>query len=281
MRKAWKGILAAIILCMVFTASNVVYATEYIQTENAVVFDDAKLMQDEEIEALEKQITNLKDKTGWEILAVTTADAKGKTAMAYADDFYDERTAERADGFLVLIDMDNREIYISTQGKAIRYLTDERTERVLDAGYSYISNGDYASGLSSMIGKVERYYEDGIPKNQYNYDVETGAVSKYHTLTWMEILPVFLLSAGVGLAIYIGVKKSYRLKGGRYEYPYMKYGEMNLIEKEDRFLRAHTTHQRIQTDSGRSGGNHGSGSGRSSTHHSSSGHSHGGGGRKF
>lgn len=281
MRKVWKGIIAAVILCMVFTASNVVYATENKRAEKRVVFDDAELMQDEEIDALAKQITNLKEKTGWEIFAVTTANANGKTAMAYADDFYDERTAESADGFLVLIDMDNREIYISTQGKAIRYLTDVRIERVLDAGYSYISNGEYASGLSSMIGKAEQYYEDGISKNQYNYDVETGAVSKYHALTWTEILPIFLLSAGVGLAIYIGVKKSYRLKGGRYEYPYMKYGEMKLIEKEDRFIRAHTMHQRIQTDSGRSGGSHSGGSGQSSTHHSSGGRSHGGGGRKF
>lgn len=281
MMKMWKKIIAMTILSIVLTVPTIVHATENSQTEGTVVFDDAGLMYDEEITALTMQITNLENRTGWDIFAVTTADAQGKTAMEYADDFYDERTAESADGFLVLIDMDNREIYISTQGKVIRYLTDERIERVIDAGYSYISNGEYAGGLSAMIGKAEYYYDEGILKEQYNYDVDTGSISAYHALTWMEILPIFLLAAGVGLAIFIGVKKSYSLKGGRYEYPYMKYGKMKLTEQEDRFIRAHTTHHRIQTDSGRSGGSHHSGSGRSSTHRSSSGRSHGGGGRKF
>lgn len=302
MMKMWKKLITAVVLCVALVAPAVVtateneifgtevaateiVATEVIETESAgmaesYVFDYAGLMSEDEIAALEMQIAAMKEKTGWDIFAVTTDYAEGKSAVTYADDFYDERTAEDSDGILVLIDMDNREIYISTCGKAIRYLTDARIERVLDDGFYYVSNGEYASCLSAMLSTSEYYYDAGIQENQYNYDVETGAVSEYRTLTWMEVVPVFFLAVVVGLAIFFGVKKSYSLKGGRYEYPYMKYGKLDLTEHQDQFLRAHTTHHRIQTSSS-SGGSSRSSSGRSSTHRSSSGRSHGGGGRRF
>lgn len=255
-------------------------AEESLAAVECFVFDYAGLLSVDEISDLEMQIVDMKEKTGWDIFAVTTDYAEGKSAVAYADDFYDERTSEDSDGILVLIDMDNREIYVSTCGEAIRYLTDARIERILDDGFYYVSNGEYASCLSAMLSTSEYYYDAGIQESQYNYDVETGAVSEYRTLTWMEVVPVFFLAVIVGLAIFFGVKKSYSLKGGRYEYPYMKYGKLDITNHQDQFLRAHTTHHRIQTSSS-SGGSSRSSSGRSSTHRSSSGRSHGGGGRRF
>ncbi len=287
MMKIWKKMMAAILLGVMFITSitvgateNEIYTTESSQVVENYVFDYAGLLSLEELYELEMQIADMKEKTGWDIFAVTTDYAEGKSAVAYADDFYDERTTEDSDGILVLIDMDNREIYVSTCGKAIRYLTDARIERILDDGFYYVSNGEYASCLSAMLSTAGYYYDAGIQESQYNYDVETGAVSEYRTLTWVEVLPVFLLAVVVGLVIYFAVVKSYSLKGGRYEYPYMKYGKLDLTAHEDQFLRTHTTHHRIQTSSS-SGGSSRSSSGRSSTHRSSSGRSHGGGGRKF
>ena len=301
MIKIWKKMVTAILLCMLLVVpvtvgatENAISDTEVVATEITIteaeksdavnaaegyVYDYAGLMSGEEITELEIQIADMKEKTGWDIFAVTTDYAEGKSAIAYADDFYDERTAEDSDGILVLIDMDNREIYVSTCGEAIRYLTDARIERILDDGFYYVSNGAYASCLSAMLDKAEVYYDTGIQQNQYNYDVETGAVSEYRVLTWMEVVPVFFLAAIVGFAIFFGVKKSYSMKGGRYEYPYMKYGKLDLTTHQDQFLRTHTTHHRIQTSSSGSGGR--SSGGRSSTHRSSSGRSHGGGGRRF
>lgn len=279
MMKIWQKMMAAILLGVMLATPSAVSATETESIVENYVFDYAGLLSLEELYELETQIADMKEKTDWDIFAVTTDYAEGKSAMAYADDFYDERTAEDSDGILVLIDMDNREIYVSTCGEAIRYLTDARIERILDDGFYYVSNGEYASCLAAMLSTAEYYFDAGIPQNQYNYDVETGAVSEYRVLTWMEVVPVFFLAVIVGLAIFFGVKKSYSMKGGRYEYPYMKYGKLDLTTHQDQFLRTHTTHHRIQTSSSSSGG-HSSG-GRSSTHRSSSGRSHGGGGRRF
>lgn len=281
MTKIRKRLAVIFCFCILLAVPVAAGAEENEMTvAQSYVYDEAGLLSADEITVLNEQISMMHEETGWDIFAVTTDDANGKSAQAYADDFYDVRTTENSDGILVLIDMDNREIYISSCGRAIRYLTDARVERILDAGYAYVSEAEYAECLSAMLKKAAYYYEAGIPDHQYNYDVETGAVSRYHSLTWEEILPVLLLAAGAGIGVYVFVIRSYKLKGGRYDYPYVKYGKVNLTECEDRFIRAHTSHQHIQTDSGRSGGSS-SGSGRSSTHTSSSGRSHGGGGRKF
>ncbi|MBP5793935.1 MAG: TPM domain-containing protein, partial [Spirochaetaceae bacterium] len=72
------------------------------------------------------------DKYNKEAVIVTTSDAQGKSAEAYADDFYDENdfgTGSGKDGVLFLIDMDNRKIHVSTSGSMIDYLEDWRIEK--------------------------------------------------------------------------------------------------------------------------------------------------------
>ena len=282
MRKIWKKYLAVLVLCILAGMGMCISFTENVLGAVPSVYDEAGLLTEDERVALMEQVTALCEKTGWDIFAVTTANAGGKSAMAYADDFYDARTEEDSDGVLALIDMDNREIYLSTCGDAIRYLEDTRIEAILDDAYYYVADGDYAGCLSAMIYGVEYYYDKGVHQDQYNYDVETGAVSEYRTLTWMEVVPVALLSAGVGIGIYLIVLSRYSIKGTTADsYPYTRYGKVDLTDFDDRFMHQTVTHHRIQTDNGGGGRSSGGSGHRSSVHRSSSGRSHGGGGRKF
>lgn len=277
----WKKIIVIPVLAILLFMMSA-GTPEKVNAEVYFVYDEADLLSDTEEEALDNRIYALMEETGWNIYAVTIDDAQGFSAAAFADALYEDWAGIDTDGFLVLIDMDNREIYLSTSGIAIRYLYDERVERVLDAGYSYVSDGEYASCLSEMISSVEYYYGEGIPEDQYNYDVETGAVSEYYVLTWMEAVPVLLLAALVGFGIYKGITRSYVLNGTDYEYPYTKYGNVNLTKHVDHFLRQSVVHQRIQTNTNSGGAPRSGGSShRSSTHRSSGGGRHGGGGRKF
>ena len=243
------------------------------------VYDGASLLTDQEISSLNEKITTLQQASGWNIYAVTTDHAEGKSARAYADDFFDAHSPEQEDGVALLIDMDNREIYISTCGEAIRYLTDTRVDAILDDAYGYVSEGDYAGCLNAMVDGVSAYYERGINKGQYNYDTQTGKVSVYRSLTPAEILVAVLLALAVG-GIFFGVTVGkYRLKFGTWQYPFRDYGEVNLRVRDDRFVNKFVTHRRIPRQT--SGGGSGGGGSRSSTHRSSSGRSHGGSGRKF
>lgn len=80
---------------------------------------------------------------------------------------------------------------------------------------------------------------------------------------------------GRGAAVYLTAIGRYRLRFGGWSYDHRTNGELTLQKKEDRFIRAVTTHRYIQTQSGSGGG------GRSSTHTVSSGSSHGGGSKGF
>lgn len=283
MRKNWRNYFTVIAVCLFVGLCSAWGSAVSVAGAVGPVYDEAGLLSEEERVELTEQVMALREKTGWDIFAVTTANAGGKSAVAYADDFYDAQTTEDSDGVLVLIDMDNREIYLSTCGDAIRYLEDARINSILDDGFYYVSDGDYAGCLSVMLRDVEYYYDMGIHEDQYNYDIETGARSEYRVLTWMEAIPVILLSAGVGIAIYLIVLNRYSLKGSTRNdnYPYARYGKVDLTDCADRFVHQTVTHHVIQSNNDRGGGHGGGGGHRSSTHHSSSGRSHGGGGRKF
>lgn len=253
-------------------------APEEAVTETAVI-DYAGLFSADECAELYVGIRLLEEASDWDIYAVTTADAMGKTATAYADDFFDTY-AEKEDGVVLLIDMDNREIAISTCGEAIRYLTDARIDAILEEAYTDISNGYYGDCMQTMLDGVQKYYDAGIESNQYNYDVETGKKSVYRSIEPLEAAFAIAAALACGILLYAGVNGKYRVHYGAYQYAFRENGNVVLRKKDDRFVHQTLTHRKIQTQTTGSGGSSGS-SGRSSVHTSSSGHSHGGGSKKF
>ncbi len=277
MRRRIRAFFFVFLLIITLGSVSVCAAEESADGRN--VYDDAGLLTQSEQKAVEEQILALKEASGWNIFAVTTSDTGGKSTMAFADDFFDEHSPEQEDGVAVVIDMDNRQIYISTCGIAIRYLTDERIERILDDAYGEITDGEYKACLSVMLDGVERYYEDGIPSGQYNYDTETGKVSRYRSITLVEFLAALALGILCSVIVWLSVVGKYRLKSPTFHYDFRGNGHLDLRVREDRFINQTLTHRRIPKETSGGGGH--SSAGRSSTHTSSSGRSHGGGGRSF
>ena len=276
----WQHVLRAICLLISMVLAVILWSGAGVfASQVGNVYDDAELLTDRERNALNNEITALTEETGWNIYAVTTDDAQGKSAMAYADDFFDEHSPEQEDGVVLLIDMDNREIWLSTCGIAIRYLTDARIDAILDDAYTDVSNGRYGDCLGTMLDGVAKYYDAGIPGGQYNYDEETGAISVYRTIEPFEFVVAILLAIASGVAVYLVVSAKYRMKIGTYQYAYRENSDVRLRVREDRFVNQTTTHRRIPQQTSSGGGSHSSG--RSTTHRSSSGRSHGGGGRRF
>ena len=104
--------------------------------EGTRVFDEAGLFSAEEVQELETRIDEVRDSQDADLAVLTVEDAQGESAESYADDFYDTHglgVGDDASGILLSIDMDNREIYVSTTGYAMKVLTDARVEKVLDA----------------------------------------------------------------------------------------------------------------------------------------------------
>ncbi len=277
MRRGIRTLLLTFLLMFVFASVSVCAAQE--DAGGQTVYDDAGLLTQGERDDLTEQIASFTDVSGWNVFAVTTSDTGGKSTMAFADDFFDEHSPDQEDGVAVVIDMDNRQIYISTCGIAIRYLTDERIDRILDDAYGDISDGEYKACLATMLDGVKRYYEDGIPNGQYNYDTETGKVSRYRSITLIEFLVALALGIVCSVIVWLSVVGKYRLKSPTFHYDFRGNGRLDLRVREDRFVNQTLTHRRIPKETSGGGGH--SSAGRSSTHTSSSGRSHGGGGRSF
>lgn len=272
--KKYIGLMAAVLALGLNAGSYV----EVAAAQEGNVYDDAALLTETEIDALNDDILALQEASGWNVYAVTTADASGKSAMAYADDFFDEHSPEQEDGVVVLVDMDNREITISACGDAMRYLTDERVDAILDDAYADAGNDAYGDCLDTMLDGIAGYYDAGIQSNQYNYDTETGAVSRYRTLTLTEILIALVIAVVVGAIIYGVVVGKYQLRFGTYQYDFRESGRVDLRVRDDHFVNQTVTHRRIPKENTSGGGGS---SGRTSTHTSSSGRTHSGGSRKF
>lgn len=270
--------VAAALCILIFSTGGSLAAAQDI---NCQMEDQAGLLKESEAAEIEEQVKQLEEETGWDLMAVTISDSQGMNAVAYGEQWLDQHMAGE-DGVICLIDMDNREIVLSSTGEARYYMTDDRKEQIFDDAYPKVSNEEYGAALSVMLDGVETYYRSGVPKGSHLYDENTGEVMKYEDthckLTAAEILAAAaaaLAAGGITIGVIIG---SYRLKFGGYKYPIEKNGTVNLNRKEDVFINQIVTHRHIpRNDDSSKGG----GTGRSTVHTGSGGRSFSSGSRKF
>lgn len=246
--------------------------------ENRLVVDQAGLFSAAEASYLAGQAQRTGEAYGLELVIVTTDDAEGKSARDYADDFYDQNgygTGADKSGILFLLDLDNREAYISTVGSGIRYLTDQRIEDVLDAVFaSGLADGDYVAASQAFLAATEDFLAQGIPSDQYMVE-EQGP----NTLTAPEGLAGLAISGVSGLAFALVNKKRYKGNPRPSFFDYHRNSLVSMGVVADDLVNSRVTSRPLPRP--QSTGGPGSGSGRSTVHRSGGGSFHGGGGRKF
>ena len=229
------------------------------------VFDDARLLTSSQVDALEQRIAEISGEIDMD-LAVVTTDSNSKSAEDYADEFYyDHGIGFGADqrGALLLIDMDNREYYIYTQGAMIDVVTDRRLNDLRAQVQDRLSAQDYAGAADLFVTRIHGYAAGGE-------EPRPNPISPGRLLIYAAI------GLGVGVVVCLIVLAKYRFRGKAYQYPFRENGALHLTCKEDVFLNE-TINRRYSPPPPPSSG----GSGGSTTHTASSGRSHGGGGGKF
>lgn len=233
-----------------------------IVTENRV-FDQADLLSEEEESKLQKRIEAVREDNSCDIVVLTTADAEGKSSMAYADDFYDTHDFGYEDahgtGVLFLIDMDNREIWFSTSGGCIDAYTTDRIDSAIDLVYSNLKAGKYYLVFDGCIDSVGRYMSSGMGSESFAEAV-LGAFVLAGVVT-LVLLLVLVISRGGKVTVNSST--------------YLVAASKEVYDRSDIHYDTVVTTRIIETDSG------GSSSGGGGSHTSSGGFSHGGGGRSF
>ncbi len=221
--------------------------------------DDADILTDSEESELLARLDSVSEQYGADVVIVTVNSTDDLTPMEYADDYYDYNgygQGEDHSGVLLLMDMGSRQMWISTCGFCIEAINDYNIESIFDNMTAFIDNELYADAFDWYIDDCEYYIN--------------GFVNGYPTNYFM--LVIVALAIGIVIALIVtGVMKG-QLKSVRAQAAaanYVKQGSMNITNSSDFYL--YRTVTRTQKEENKS----------SSTHTSSSGRTHGGGGRSF
>jgi len=240
--------------------------------------DDLNYLTADDITALSERITRIQTEQSMDIAMVITDQMDGKSSMVYADDYYDQNgfgVDSQNSGLLILINMSDREVWISTTGRAIDYFTDARIEEMVGNVTPHLSSGNYFTALNTFLDDVAYYANEGIPSGQHRVEqpsVYYGETTTYgqRALSLLMNPIVYLVALVISIAATFGITL---LNKGRNTTNFRTYelpGSFDLKRSEDTYLREHLTRTKVQKSSS-----------TSSTHSGSSGTSHGGGGGRF
>lgn len=231
--------------------------------EKEKIYDFADLFTEEEEQKLYQKISQYIDSYQLDLALVTISQNNKSSPREYADDFYDYNNFgfnNTKDGLLFLIDMDNREIYMTTTGAAINMYNDYRINKALEQVYQYMTNQNYYQGVLQYIQIIGDYAKSGLPGKQDQKNLTT-------TICYSIIISLIITI--IIMVILINKNKLVRKKTTAREY--LNKDSVSMKNIGEILVSTNTVRHAI---------NHSSSSG-SSTHSGSSGRSHGGGGHGF
>lgn len=265
----YKKVLFIITACLLLFA--------LLSTAQAYTSDNVKDFLDyltaEEVSDIQSRIDNIAANRGLDIAIVITDDTKGKTPMAYADDYYDYEgfgIGYDYSGLLLLISINTRDVWISTSGKAVSIFTDSRADNILNTISPYLTDSKYYEGCIEFLNQVDYYAALGAPGGSGS---GTGRGSYFRNAFLIMKSPVvYLLAAVIALTATLIISSASRGRVTITNRTYEDSGSFELTSSRDHYLRETTSRVRINSSS--------SGSRGSSVHRSSS-RTHGGRGRKF
>lgn len=242
----------------------------------ATVEDDARLFTDQQIAELNKTGNTLNEKIKGEVFVYTTNEGVDDMEE-FADDYLRDKVGNNNNGSVLVIDMGNRNYYISTSGNMIDYITDGRLDDLKSDVEDELRNGDNYAAASQYLKSATDYVNAGVPGGHYRIDRETGKITYYKTITTFEAFIAVAVSAVAAIAFFVVIKGRYQLRLGTYKYPYQQNSDVKLTVNDNRLVNSFVTTRRIVRNNNSGGGGFGGGS----TTHSSGGGSFGGGGGSF
>jgi uncharacterized protein len=210
------------------------------------VFDNAKLLTDKESE-LVQSVKNVSEQLQIQLLILTTDNTNGQSTERYVENF--NYGIDDTSYIVFCIDMDNRQLYISTFGEAMNQLTDSEVDEILDDCVPYATEGNYSGACEKFLSTVGSYV------------IEPSYVQKLFSVgNILRSLIIGLVVAAIVVFIMYSNRSS-RVTANSSTY---KKGKARISGRRDIFVHQTVTQHRIERED------------RSPEHRS-----HGGGGRGF
>lgn len=212
-----------------------------------LLVDGADILTSREEEKLLDRLEQVSDQYDMDVVIVTTDGIGYNYIRDYADDYYDYN-GYSDDGVLLLVDMESRQWWITGTGEGADIFTSSVIDEIGDEIEPYLSEGDYAQAFEAYIDGCVYYIEDPF---------EVGS-------TLLVCLIIGLVAALIVTGIFRAQLRSVRRKAEARDY--LVPGSMVVTQAYEMFLYSNISRIRRQ---------------QNSTHRSSSGRSHSGGGGRF
>lgn len=247
------------------------------ERQKPLLVDEAGLLSEEESSTLINKLEEISQRQKNEVAVVTVNSLEGKTAEAYADDYYDYNGygyGENDDGLLLLVSMGEREWAVTTYGYC-------HTVAFTDAGLDYISSefrrklssGEYAKAFDCFADLCDDFLTQAATGEPYDVDnMPKGKVSPFWLYT--DLVVAFFISFGIVKGKSRNLKSVKKQESAK---AYERRGSLSLRRSTVSFVNRIVTQKTIRNEKNSSSGS----SGGSSSHISSSGRSHGGTSGKF
>lgn len=282
--------LLCIFVALILVLSCNIYSLA--KSNSKEMIDKAHVLSQEQIDKLSYEFEQIRETHNLDVRGLIVDGTDGEDIMDFADNYYEEKgfgLGKNHDGVMLVLDLDSRQWWITTEGYGINVVTDYGISTVGDRILSYLSNGNYYKAFSTY-GKSMREFataiENGNPFDITSVDEDN---ENWDSKPYDEEKLPYNIATGALAAIVLGsisgfTSSSYhkrKLKSVNRKYTaynYIRKGSLNVDEARDIFLYSNVIRHRKpdpDDDDVFSGG------GGSTVHTSSSGRTHGGGGGSF
>ena len=248
-----KIIMVLLVALLLATMALPAFSADY-----PLLVDKADLLTNDEEKKKKKKLNEVSDELNTDVVIVSTNDIEGKSIMAYADDTFDNygygigRKGDRSGVILVIYDNGSGSTtrWISTSGNCIKAFSDDDIQKIGSQLAPIMDEGRWQEACTKFV------------------DLSYEQIKKANSISPMGV--VVSLVGGVVIAFIIMsiIKKKYKpvqFKANAADY--LVNGSLNVTGAYEQFRTTSVTKTAIQSNSG-----------GSSTHTSSSGRTHGGGG---
>lgn len=248
-------VLLLISVLTVISLSGTVNAQQegqYIQ-EKQYIIDDADLLSTSERANIQSVLKKISERRNFDIVIVTTNSMGGKSAQAYADDYFDYNGygygAER-DGVLLAVSMGSRRWAVSTSGFGMQVFSDRELDEVEDDCIPLLSEGKYYKAFKEFAEMTDKFIDYEINGRPFAFGINI----------------IISLAVGFTIAIIVVFVMKSKLKSVRFQgaaNSYIKSNSLNISESRDMYLYSTVSRTPRPKETNNSNGSHRSSSGRS------------------
>ncbi len=295
-------LLGLLILISLVISHTIVrtYAAEAENTElNQHIYDEAGLLSTSEVEDLEQMCIDYGNEAGIDIIILTHENPNAGYAEDYIEAFEDQLPV--GNRVYLLIDMNERVVFMEGYGSAETYIHSKRIDTIIDEITPDLSNGNYYGACATYIKSSAAYMKDdselnydhdytaGTPQssdpNAPNYDEtwpsdrnsESSGFVSFISNVWVQLIASIII--GIITVSVMAYNSGGTMTAGSANY--IEANKSGLIGRRDDYVRTQVTRVKKPENNNNNNSSSGFNSGGFRGGVSSGGRSHSSGGGKF